>query len=277
MAVLRQKTKAKKAEMEARAAAAEARRAAQESVSAIRDLAQALSTQLKDLGLDERAGEAVERLRSSEAYERAQARAAETSKMVQAKAGEASKRAQAQAGDVSKRIAETDAVTVGREATSRSTAKALAGLGAWLATGGRGQRLGITSSKKRRTGGWLWALLGIGVGYGIGILTAPKRGSEVREQIVHRGETAGTVAEHLTERRPDGAPPFERPLADKVRTRLGEDPRTADLPSLNINVVNGTVVVRGPLPDEVDESTVRDVIAEVEGVDEVDMELGSTA
>ena len=58
--------------------------------------------------------------------------------------------------------------------------------------------------------------------------------------------------------------------------RLGEDPRTADLPSLNINVVDGTVVVRGAVPDSADQDAIRDVITGVEGVQNVDMKLGSS-
>lgn len=265
MAVLRQKAKAKKAELEANAAAAEARRAAQDSIAAARDLAQALAAQLEQLGVDERAREAVERVRSSEAYGKAQARAAE-----------AVERAQAKADELGKRMADSDAVAVGREATSRQTGAALAGLGTWLATGDRGKRLGI-ATRRRSTAGWLFALLGIGIGYGIGILTAPKQGREIREQMIARRTGDDTLPPHAGDRQLDGAPSFERPLADKVRTRLGEDPRTADLPSLNLNVIDGTVVVRGTLPDDADVDAVREVIASVDGVDAVDMRLDATA
>lgn len=254
MAVLRKKTKAKKAQLEASAAAAEARRAAQESAAAIRDLAQALLTQVRDLGLDERAAEAVERVKGTDAYTRAQARAA----------------------DVSKRVAESDAVTVGKESAAKRATAAAAGLGSWLATGRRGDALGIAPAKRGGLG-WFFALLGVGIGYGIGILTAPKEGREIRDQLVSRAQAErlkGPVG------RIDGdhgtlAPSGDPQLADKVRTRLGEDPRTADLPSLNINVVDGTVVVRGAVPGDADEGAIRDVVGSVEGVRDVDMELGS--
>lgn len=254
MAVLRKKTKAKKAQLEASAAAAEARRAAQDSAAAIRDLAQALLTQIKDLGLDEKTSEAVKKVKSTDAYTRAQAKAS----------------------DVSKRVADSDAVTVGRESAGRRATAAAAGLGSWLATGRRGEALGIAPA--RRSGlSWFFALLGVGVGYGIGILTAPKEGREIRDQLVSRGQPErwnGPVGQI------DGdqgtlAPAGDPQLADKVRTRLGEDPRTADLPSLNINVVDGTVVVRGALPGDADEDAIRDVVGSVEGVRDVDMEIGS--
>lgn len=254
MTVLRQKTKAKKAALEANAAAADARRAAQESAAAIRDLAHALMAQVKQLGLDEKTSEAVERLRASDAYHKAQAKADE----------------------LSKRVAENDTVAAGRENASRKTAQALTGLGAWLATGERGKRLGIAPS--RRSGiAWVMGAIGVVIGYAAGVLTAPKQGREIREQLISRsGDAFGSVAGRIGQDWEDTTPPFERPLADKVRTRLGEDPRTADLPSLNINIVNGTVVVRGSVPDNVDQGAIADVISSVEGVDDVDIKLGTT-
>lgn len=257
MALLRQKTKAKKAELEARAAAAEARRAAHDSAEAVRDMAQALVTQFRQLGLDEKTGEAIEKLRSSDAYGRAQAKADE----------------------LGKRVADSDAVTVGRQSAARRTTQALGGLGAWLSTGERGKRLGITRSR-RGAGGWVFGLLGVGVGYAIGVLTAPKQGRELREELASRagGNSFDNVAGRIGQDwgGDTATPPFERPLEDKVRTRLGEDPRTSHLPKLNINVIGGTVVVRGAVPDNADRRAIEDVIAGVEGVDNVDIELGSS-
>jgi hypothetical protein len=257
MAMLRQKTRAKKAEVEARAAAAEARRAAHDSAEAVRDLAQALMAQFKQLGLDEKTSEAIEKLRSSEAYHKAQAKADE----------------------LSKRVADSDAMTVGRESAARTTTQALTGLGAWLAMGERGKRLGIGPAK-RRGGGWVFGLLGVGLGYAIGLLTAPKEGSEFREELAARvgsgtgdDNVAGSIGQEWGG---DSTPPFQRPLADKVRTRLGEDPRTSQLPKLNINVVGSTVVVRGAVPEDADRRAIEDVVAGVEGVEGVDIELGSS-
>jgi gas vesicle protein len=253
MTVLRQKTQARKAALEASAAAADARRAAQESAAAVRELAQALMAQVRQLGLDEKTSEAVERLKASDTYNKAQAKADE----------------------LGKRVAESDAVAVGRETASRRTAQALTGLGTWLATGDRGKRLGISRSKGAGIG-WVMGAVGVGVGYAAGVLTAPKEGRQMREQLISRGGDAfDNVAGRIGQDWDDTTPPFERPLADKVRTRLGEDPRTADLPSLNINVVDGTVVVRGSVPDGADQGTIADVISGVEGVDDVDIKLGT--
>lgn len=252
MAVLRKKAKAKKAQLEASAAAGDARRAALESAAAVRDLAQALIVQVKDLGIDEKAAETVGRIKSSDTY--------------------------AKVSDVGKQVADSDVVAVGREDVARTAATALSGLGAWLASGRRGDALGISGSKRRRGGGWFFALLGIGAGYAIGILTAPSEGRKMRQQIADRGGSKwdGSV-DHISGDHGVAAPVGDPVLADKVRTRLGEDPRTTDLPSLNINVVDGTVVVRGSLPDEADEGAVRDVVAGVDGVRDVEMELGPAA
>ncbi len=255
MAVLRKKTKAKKAQLEASAAAAEARRAAQESAVAVRDLAQALVTQIKDLGFDERAAETVKRVKASDTYGKAQARATE----------------------VSRKVAENDSFAAASENAAKQSAAALTALGTWLATGPRGDKLGITTAKKSKGGGWFLALLGVGVGYGIGILTAPREGREMREQLVSRSSQWNGGGDVTSIDGDPGvlAPSGDPVLADKVRTRLGEDPRTSDLPSLNINVVDGTVVVRGPA--DVDESAVREVVSSVDGVTAVDLELGSTS
>lgn len=255
MALLRQKTKAKKAELEASAAAADARRAAAESAAAVRDLAQALVAQVRQLGLDEKAGEAMGRIKASETYGKAQAKADE----------------------LSKRVAESDAVTVGRESAARRTAEMLVSLGTWLATGERGKRLGIARSGRRGLS-WVMGLVGVGVGYAAGVLTAPKEGRQIREQLMSRrgGEGFDNVAGRIGQEWEDTTPPFERPLEDKVRTRLGEDPRTSHLPSLNINVVDGTVVVRGSVPESADRDAIQDVITGVEGVQNVDLKLGST-
>lgn len=248
---VRRKATARKAELEA---AVEARHAAEEAMAAIRELAQALANQVKELELDERAGEAVERLRSSDAYHRAQATASE----------------------LAERVAESDTLAASREAANRTAASALAGLGMWLASGSRGRRLGIAPSR-RRPSTWLFVVLGVGIGYGIGVLTAPKRGRELREELIGRADDQAALTEHLAEQAVDDAGPEPRPLADQVRARLGADPRTAALTSLDVTVANGTVIVRGGLADEADERAVRDVIAEVEGVDTVELQLDPTA
>lgn len=279
MAVLRRKTKAKKAQLEASAAADEARQAANEAAEAVRDLAQAVAAQVRDLGLDAKAAETVKKVTSSDAYGKAQKKASEAGRKAQVKATDASRKAQVKASEVSRKVAETDSFATAAENASKTSAAALTGLGTWLAAGDRGEKLGIAPAKKRRSGGWFLALLGIGVGYGIGVLTAPRQGSELRDQLADNARQFNGSGGGVTSIDGDRgvlAPSGDPVLADKVRTRLGEDPRTSDAPSLNINVVDGTVVVRGP-QDGVDADAVREVVSSVDGVTAVDLELGSTA
>jgi len=67
--------------------------------------------------------------------------------------------------------------------------------------------------------------------------------------------------------------PSGRPLADQVRSHLGSDPRTADLPGLAINVAEGTVFVRGSVPPGFEESWIREVVSSVPGVNDVDLQV----
>ncbi len=62
-------------------------------------------------------------------------------------------------------------------------------------------------------------------------------------------------------------------LADRIRATLEADPRTTHLPALSINVADTTVFVRGVVPPSTDASVVREVIAAVPGVDDVDLQV----
>lgn len=62
-------------------------------------------------------------------------------------------------------------------------------------------------------------------------------------------------------------------LVHEVRAHLGRDDRTADLSGLAINVAEGTVFVRGTVPSGFDESVVREVVASVPGVTDVDLQV----
>lgn len=66
------------------------------------------------------------------------------------------------------------------------------------------------------------------------------------------------------------------PLEDDIRTELDGDPRTAGLVDLVINVADSTVFVRGNVPAGFDPTAIRDVIAAVPGVTDVDMQVTYT-
>lgn len=266
---VRAKARQKKAQAEAKAARLETRRAAQESASAIRDLALALGEQIKALGIEERAGELAGRVRESDAMERAAA----------------------MADELSARLRHSDTYRATRANASRATASGLTALGGWMASGDRAKRLGVQPRRKSRS--LLWLFLGAAAGYAAGFFTAPRRGSDLRSDfsssVPSGSSTAGftggpaTGVEDLPPATTTGqatqdtaAPAAQKPLADEIRTRLGEDPRTADLPKLNINVAENTVFVRGAVPDDYDQDKIRSVISTVPGVEDVDLQLTTT-
>jgi hypothetical protein len=65
-------------------------------------------------------------------------------------------------------------------------------------------------------------------------------------------------------------------VADEVRAKLAADGRTSSLTGLAVNVAEGTVFVRGTVPSGTDEDGVRDVVAGVDGVQDVDLQVTQT-
>jgi hypothetical protein len=255
---------------------------------------QMLESRLENL--ESSAGDLAEQLRKSEAVKQARATGndvaervakAEPVAVAQERGGHLAKEARRRVedadhddkvADLSKRLQKSPPAQQAREAkrelanrdlrelAERPLSEAGQRAGQRLAGGKAGQRLGIKPAR-RRWQFWVLALAGVGIGYGIGVLTAPRRGEVVRDELVRSAERLGQdTADH-------SAPPAEKPLADKVRTRLGEDPRTSQLPKLNVNVAEGTVFVRGSVPDGFDETVIRDVISTVPGVEDIDLQL----
>ena len=72
----------------------------------------------------------------------------------------------------------------------------------------------------------------------------------------HRGSVAG-VGEQQEE------------VEQRIRTRLGEDPRTSDMPRPNVEVNDGVAELRGPAPSEEAKQAAAEIAAETEGVIEV--------
>lgn len=226
--------------------------------------------QMRESGLDGRASDVAQRavelagrLRDSEAVAKAQARGKEFATLA------AEKIREAQLNDKATELAAAVRESETAQQAAVATDRALERLGSWLSEGRTGQKLGIRPAG-RGFPAWLAALLGLALGYAMGLLTAPRRGPALRDDLV-------TAADRLRQDTADvSAPPAQRPLEDAVRTRLGEDPRTADLPKLNINVAEGTVFVRGTVPVGFDENAIRDVIAGIEGVRDVDLQVSAS-
>ena len=262
------------------------------------EVAAQLRRQAKDAKLDaraaelaERAAEVAERLKATEAYRSAQARSSELAGKTREKIRET--HIDERAAELADKVRDTAAAERAREATERTLER----VGGWLAEGRTGERLHLPH--KRGVSGWVAAAFGLVAGYAIGLLAAPKRGEEMRRELASKGQELASKGQELATKAQAKAqelragaggvdlpttgpgaqtlqPPQavdQKPLADKVRTALGQDPRTADLPKLNINVVESTVFVRGVVPEGVDQQHIRSVVQGVEGVSDVDLQV----
>lgn len=58
-------------------------------------------------------------------------------------------------------------------------------------------------------------------------------------------------------------------VEQRIRTRIGEDPRTAAMPRVNVEVTDGVAELRGPAPSEEAREAAGEIAAGVEGVTEV--------
>jgi hypothetical protein len=172
--------------------------------------------------------------------------------------------------DLTERVRDSESAQQAMETARRITDSTLAALGGWIATGKAADKLGV-EPKRRRFPAWLAALLGAGVGYLVGTLTAPKRGDELRDDFAQSAERLMDQTRFAATEAVEKV--AERPLAELIRGALDDDHRTAALPDLTINVAEGTVFIRGTVPGSFDEDAVRSVIAAVPGVKDVDLQL----
>lgn len=67
----------------------------------------------------------------------------------------------------------------------------------------------------------------------------------------------------------EGVGESQEELVQRIRTRIGEDPRTADMPRVNVEVNDGVAEIRGPAPSEEAKQAAGEIAASVEGVTEV--------
>jgi hypothetical protein len=80
----------------------------------------------------------------------------------------------------------------------------------------------------------------------------PSSGPLIGEQ--HGGDAAGEQQEEIEQR---------------IRTNIGEDPRTAEMPRVNVEVNDGVAELRGTAPSEDAKLAAGEIAQEVEGVREV--------
>lgn len=227
----------------------------------------------------ERAAELAERLRRSETFARAQRKGREVAQAARQRfedsdldqrAAELADRLQQQweQAEVERRAAELAKRAREHEKTQQAVGKAkdatdssLAAVGSWLASSKAGEKMGL---RRRRLPLWVIGVLGVLAGFVVGRVSASRSGPSLRDELA-------LSADRLASSEPNPT----TTLADTVRATLSSDPRTAPLRTLNVNVADGTVFVRGNLPPdaEVTEDAIRSVIAAVPGVTDVDLEL----
>lgn len=68
---------------------------------------------------------------------------------------------------------------------------------------------------------------------------------------------------------PAGIPEQQEEVEQRIRTRVGEDPRTLGLSRLNVEVNDGIAEIRGTAPSQAAKDAVGEIAATVEGVREV--------
>lgn len=168
------------------------------------------------------------------------------------------------AAELAKRLREAEATQNALDRAQKTSDKSLAVVGGWLGSGPLAQKLGLTERRK-----WPFAVAAaIGAVLGFAVAQAMKRGSTdtIRDELADAADRLASGGGSATV------------LADTIRTTLDADPRTAQLEPLDINVSDGgTVFVRGTVPAEADQDAIRDVIASVPGVVDVDLQLTTTA
>ena len=128
---------------------------------------------------------------------------------------------------------------------------ALAGLGvgALIARALGGQDSASTDSSSTATGTGNNGVEGSNQGH-----SDPSSGPLIGEK--HRGDIEG-----VTESQPEAE--------QRIKTRIGEDERTSDMPRVNVEVNGGIAELRGPAPSEAAKEAAGEIAAETEGVSEV--------
>lgn len=67
----------------------------------------------------------------------------------------------------------------------------------------------------------------------------------------------------------EGVGESQEEVAQRIRTRIGEDPRTAAMPRVNVEVVDGVAELRGPAPSAEAREAAGEIASEIAGVTEV--------
>lgn len=210
----------------------------------------------------ERAAELAERLKSSDALSAATDRGSALVDAARERLDDTD--LDKRAADLAERLREAEATQEALERARQTSDKSLSAVGSWLGSGPLAGKLGVTRRRK-----WPFLLASVvGAGLGFVLAQAMKRGSTdtIRDELADAADRLAVGGGSAAV------------LADTIRTTLDADPRTAQLEPLDINVSDGgTVFVRGTVPADTDQDAVRDVVASVPGVADVDLQLSTTA
>lgn len=94
----------------------------------------------------------------------------------------------------------------------------------------------------------------------------PNRTGAERE---YSDPTAGPLSGRQHRGAMDEIPEQQQEVEQRIRTRVGEDSRTRDLPRLNVEVNDGVADIRGEVHSEEEKQAVEEIASETEGVTEV--------
>ncbi|GEM_PF-5942015 len=227
-----------------------------------KELAELAREAWKDSDLDDKAEALVKRVRSSKAGKRA-VKQAEHARKVARKEGDKVAKTARKEGKRTAKVARKEGKKAAKVAQAR-TDEGLEAFGEWLGSGESAKKLGVR--QRRRWPSVLLLLAGVIAGFAAARLLDRETDDQVRDELAAAADRLASQGDTSSV------------LADTIRTTLDADPRTAELQDVEINVSDGgTVFVRGTVPAEVDQEAVRDVVASVPGVTDVDLQLSTAS
>jgi hypothetical protein len=246
------------------------------TVAKVQGRASAVAEKVRDAKLEERAAELAALAREKVRDAELDARAAELAAL--AREAVHSSGIDDAAADLVARARNTVVVQQATGATAQladsareTTERTLDRVGEWIGDGKVGDALGLRRRRRRLP---RWSLL---------VGAAVAAGAAAGMVVYRRRETSSEVEWDLGSSSADSglarssAPGVALPLEGRVREAIGQDARLDGLGPLNINVVDGTVFVRGSVSADMDQDALRAVIESVDGVTDVDLQVTAGA
>ena len=232
------------------------------TVAKVQGRASAVADRVREAKLDERASElaslAVEKVRDAEL----DARAAELAALARQKVQDSG--VDEKAAELMARARNTAVVQRAAETTERTLDR----VGEWIGEGKVGDALGLR--RRRRIPRWSLLVAGaVAAGVAAGFVVMRRRDSQDADVWGTDTISGNGGLSHATE----SSAGVALPLEGRVREAIGLDPRLSAMGPLNINVVDGTVFVRGSVAPGMDQDALRSVIEGVEGVTDVDLQV----